>query len=120
MNDPIVDEVWRIKDELAARFNYDLKAIYDHLKQRGKGAGRKNRTQIRHLSSSSNRAARQPGCPGGAACSQSNAAGRKPRSEALVRCQAAKSRLNSERNARRNVSERHGDEPILAGGPTSG
>lgn len=34
MNDPIVDEVWRIKDELAARFNYDLKAIYEHLKQR--------------------------------------------------------------------------------------
>ena len=34
MNDPIVDEVRRIKDELAARFNYDLKAIYDHLKQR--------------------------------------------------------------------------------------
>ncbi|HUY88216.1 MAG TPA: hypothetical protein VMV10_05755 [Pirellulales bacterium] len=36
MNDPIVDEVWRIKNELAARFNYDLKAIYDHLKQREK------------------------------------------------------------------------------------
>lgn len=36
MNDPIVDEVWRIKDELAARFNYDLKAIYEHLKQREK------------------------------------------------------------------------------------
>jgi hypothetical protein len=34
MNDPIVDEVRRIKDELAARFNYDLKAIYEHLKQR--------------------------------------------------------------------------------------
>ncbi|HJT32991.1 MAG TPA: hypothetical protein VJ783_13200 [Pirellulales bacterium] len=36
MNDPIVDEVRRIKDELAARFNYDLKAIYNHLKQREK------------------------------------------------------------------------------------
>ena len=36
MNDPIVDEVRRIKDELAARFNYDLKAIYEHLKQREK------------------------------------------------------------------------------------
>jgi hypothetical protein len=36
MNDPIVDEVRRIKNELAARFNYDLKAIYDHLKQREK------------------------------------------------------------------------------------
>ena len=36
MNDPIVDEVRRIRDALAARFNYDLKAIYDHLKQREK------------------------------------------------------------------------------------
>jgi hypothetical protein len=36
MNDPIVDEVRRFRDELAARFNYDLKAIYDHLKQREK------------------------------------------------------------------------------------
>jgi hypothetical protein len=36
MNDPIVDEVRRIKDELAARFTYDLKAIYEHLKRREK------------------------------------------------------------------------------------
>ena len=36
MNDPIVDEVRRIRDELAARFNYDLQAIYRHLKQREK------------------------------------------------------------------------------------
>lgn len=36
MNDSIVDEVRRIKEELAARFNYDLKAIYEHLKQREK------------------------------------------------------------------------------------
>lgn len=36
MNDSIVDEVQKIKDELAACFNYDLKAIYEHLKQREK------------------------------------------------------------------------------------
>lgn len=36
MNDSIVDEVQRVKGELAARFNYDLKAIYEHLKQREK------------------------------------------------------------------------------------
>lgn len=36
MNDPIVDEVRRIRDELAARFNYDLQAIYHHLKRREK------------------------------------------------------------------------------------
>lgn len=33
MNDPIVDDVLRIRDELAARFNYDLDAIYRDIKQ---------------------------------------------------------------------------------------
>lgn len=36
MNDPIVDEVRRIRDELAARFDYDMQATYRHLKQREK------------------------------------------------------------------------------------
>lgn len=36
MNDPIVDDVLRLRDELAARFDYDLQAIYHHLKQREK------------------------------------------------------------------------------------
>lgn len=36
MNDPIVDEVRKIRDELAARFNYDLEAIYRHIKEREK------------------------------------------------------------------------------------
>jgi hypothetical protein len=36
MNDPIVDEVRRIRDELAARFDYNLEAIYRHFKQREK------------------------------------------------------------------------------------
>jgi hypothetical protein len=34
MNDPIVDEVRRIRDAHAARFNYDLDAIYNDIKER--------------------------------------------------------------------------------------
>lgn len=32
--DPIVEEVRRIRDKYAARFNYDLEAIYRDLKER--------------------------------------------------------------------------------------
>lgn len=39
MNDPIVDEVRRIRDALAARFNYDLDAIYRDIKKREKETG---------------------------------------------------------------------------------
>lgn len=35
-NDPIVDEIRRIRDAHAARFNYDLDAIYRDIKQREK------------------------------------------------------------------------------------
>lgn len=31
--DPIVDEIRRIRDRQAAKFNYDLDAIYRHLKK---------------------------------------------------------------------------------------
>ena len=41
MNDPIVDEVRRIKNELAARFNYDLDAIFQDIKEREKNSGLK-------------------------------------------------------------------------------
>jgi hypothetical protein len=41
MNDPIVDEVRRIRDEHAARFNYDLQAIFAHIKQREQELGLK-------------------------------------------------------------------------------
>lgn len=34
MNDPIVDEVRRIRDAQAARFNYDLHAIFLDIKRR--------------------------------------------------------------------------------------
>ncbi len=39
MNDPIVDEVRRIRDEHAARFNYDLHAILLDIKKREKKSG---------------------------------------------------------------------------------
>ena len=34
MNDPIVDEVRRVRDAHAARFNYDLHAIFLDIKER--------------------------------------------------------------------------------------
>jgi hypothetical protein len=36
MNDPIVDEVRRVRDALAARFNYDLDAIFRDIKEEEK------------------------------------------------------------------------------------
>jgi hypothetical protein len=41
MNDPIVDEVRRVRDALAARFNYDLDAIFRDIKEQEKKSGRK-------------------------------------------------------------------------------
>lgn len=40
MNDPIVEEVRRVRDEYAARFDYDLDAIYRDLKEQEKRSGR--------------------------------------------------------------------------------
>lgn len=39
MNDPIVDEVRRIRDAHAARFNYDLDAIFRDIKEKEKKCG---------------------------------------------------------------------------------
>ena len=39
MNDPIVDEVRRVRDAHAARFNYDLDAIFRDIKEREKKSG---------------------------------------------------------------------------------
>jgi hypothetical protein len=39
MNDPIVDEVRTARDALAARFNYDLLAIFLDIKKREKERG---------------------------------------------------------------------------------
>jgi rubrerythrin len=36
MNDPIIDEIRQYRDAHAARFNYDLKAIYEDIKRREK------------------------------------------------------------------------------------
>lgn len=40
-SDPIVDEVRRIRDAHAARFNYDPKAIFRDIKEQEKRSGRK-------------------------------------------------------------------------------
>ncbi len=40
-SDPIVDEVRRVRDAYAARFNYDLRAIFRDLKELEKRSGRK-------------------------------------------------------------------------------
>ena len=39
-SDPIVDEVRRVRDAYAARFNYDLRAIFRDLKVQEKHNGR--------------------------------------------------------------------------------
>jgi len=39
MNDPIVDEVRRVRDAQAARFNYDLDAIFLDIKKREEESG---------------------------------------------------------------------------------
>jgi hypothetical protein len=39
LNDPIVEEIRRIRDEHAARFNYDLDAIFDDIKKSEKELG---------------------------------------------------------------------------------
>ena len=41
MNDPIVDEVRRVRDAHAARFNYDLDAIFQDIKAQEKKSGYK-------------------------------------------------------------------------------
>jgi hypothetical protein len=41
MNDPIVEEVRKVRDAHAARFNYDLDAIFRDLKEQEKRSGRK-------------------------------------------------------------------------------
>ena len=41
MNDPIVDEVRRVRDAHASRFNYDLDAIFRDIKEREKQSGLK-------------------------------------------------------------------------------
>ncbi len=39
MNDPIVEEVLRVRDAHAARFHYDLDAIFQDIKERERQSG---------------------------------------------------------------------------------
>lgn len=39
MNDPIVEEIRKIRDEHAARFNYDVDAIFDDFERNQKELG---------------------------------------------------------------------------------
>ena len=55
MNDPIVDEVRRVRDAHAARFNYDLDAIFRDIKEQEKKSGRKF-VSFRPLESATNEA----------------------------------------------------------------
>jgi hypothetical protein len=41
MNDPIVDEVRRVRDAHAAKFNYNPDAIFRDIKEKEKRSGRK-------------------------------------------------------------------------------
>lgn len=41
MTDPIVDEVRRVRDAHAAKFNYDLDAIFRDIKEQEKSSGLK-------------------------------------------------------------------------------
>ncbi len=41
MNDPIVQEVRRVRDQLAAKYGYDVRAIFRHLKKAEAKSGRK-------------------------------------------------------------------------------
>jgi hypothetical protein len=41
VNDPIVEEVRKHRDEIAARFDYDVKAIVEHLRERQRRGGRR-------------------------------------------------------------------------------
>jgi hypothetical protein len=40
-NDPIVEEVRKVREEHAARFDYDLERIFQDLKEQEKRSGRK-------------------------------------------------------------------------------
>jgi len=40
-DDPVVAEIRRIREELAARFNYDIHAIFEYAKQRDAADNRK-------------------------------------------------------------------------------
>jgi hypothetical protein len=80
MNDPIVDEIRCIRDAHAARFNYDLDAIFRDIKKQEKESGRK------FVSFSSGEAAvSQPHQPTGAAIPTAGNAELSPAAPAIDR-----------------------------------
>ena len=36
MKNPILEEIWKYREEYAAKFNYDMDAIFDDIKKREK------------------------------------------------------------------------------------
>lgn len=61
--DPIVDEVRRVRDAYAARFNYDLRAIYLDLKEQEKCSGRQFVSYAEDAAGSALNSALQPTGP---------------------------------------------------------
>lgn len=49
-NDEIVEEVRRVRDEYAAKFNYDISAICADIRQKQKAGGREIITSTKHKS----------------------------------------------------------------------
>ena len=41
MKNEILEEVWRIKDALAAKHNYDIHAMFEDMRKREKTSGRR-------------------------------------------------------------------------------
>ena len=39
--DPVIEELWRIKDEIAARYNYDVRAMGKALQEAERRSGRR-------------------------------------------------------------------------------
>ena len=44
--DPIIDEIRKYRDQYAARFDYDAKAMLDDVRRRQKESGRKTVTRV--------------------------------------------------------------------------
>ncbi len=62
-SDPIVDEVRRARDAYAARFNYDLRAMFHDLKEQEKRSGRKLVSYAKEEAASEPNQAPQPTGP---------------------------------------------------------
>lgn len=72
--DPIVDEVRRARDAYAARFNYDLRAIWRDLKEQEQRSGRKVVSYVPKDVTTAGRGS-SPGVVGGSGREASNHAG---------------------------------------------